>query len=164
MIMHKAEFKAKRNTYSYRQIIHARPDVVFPLLCPVREAEWLDGWDYKMIYSESGVVEEGAVFTTPHTGEPDTIWIVTRYDPDHHMVEFARFTPDSRTCTLKIAVKVLEGKKSQVDIDYTYTGITPAGNQFIDEFTGELFIAGVTFWENAMNHYLATGEKLTKLS
>jgi len=60
MIMHKAEFKAKRNTYSYRQIIHARPDVVFPLLCPVREAEWLDGWDYKMIYSESGVVEEGA--------------------------------------------------------------------------------------------------------
>lgn len=31
----------------------------------MREAEWLDGWKHNMIYSESGLVEEGAVFSTP---------------------------------------------------------------------------------------------------
>jgi len=28
----------------YAQNIHAPPQAVFPLLCPVREGEWLDGW------------------------------------------------------------------------------------------------------------------------
>jgi hypothetical protein len=39
----------------------------------VREAEWLDGWQYAMIYSDSGRIEEGAVFSTPHDGEEDTM-------------------------------------------------------------------------------------------
>lgn len=37
---------------------------VFPLLCPVREREWLQGWDATMVCSESGVAEPGCVFTT----------------------------------------------------------------------------------------------------
>lgn len=77
---------------------------VFPLLCPVREAEWLDGWRYTMIYSQSGLVEEGAVFRTPHEGEPDTVWVVTHHDPVHRRVEFTRFTHQSRVCVLKIGV------------------------------------------------------------
>ena len=59
------EFSPKRITREYRQTINATPEKMFPLLCPVREADWLDGWRYNMIYSESGLVEEGAVFSTP---------------------------------------------------------------------------------------------------
>ena len=29
--------------------IDASPDLIFPLLCPVREAEWIDGWSCEMI-------------------------------------------------------------------------------------------------------------------
>lgn len=155
-------FKPKRITRSYRQTIHTTPEEVFPLLCPVREAEWLDGWQYTMIYSESGLVEEGAVFITPLEGEEDTVWVVTKHDPAKHEVEFTRFTHQSRTCVLRIAVKPKDGNSSYVDVSYTYTGITQAGNDFIDNFTEEAFLEAVTFWEESMDYFLETGQRLKK--
>jgi hypothetical protein len=35
--------------------VAAPPDRVFPLLCPVRERDWLEGWEADMVYSASGV-------------------------------------------------------------------------------------------------------------
>jgi len=156
------EFRPQRIAREYRQTINAKPEKVFTLLCPVREAEWLDGWRYNMIYSESGLVEEGAVFRTPYEGEEDTVWIVTKHDSKTHVVEFARFTHSSRTCLLKIAVKTKDENSSSVDVSYTYTGITPAGNAFIDNFSEEVFLEAVTFWEKSMNYFLETGERLIK--
>jgi hypothetical protein len=156
------EFRSQRITREYRQTINATPDKMFPLLCPVREADWLDGWRYNMIYSESGLVEEGAVFSTSYEGEDDTVWIVTKHDSKIHEVEFARFTHNSRTCVLRIAVNSKDENSSYVDVSYTYTGITPAGNDFIDNFTEETFLEAVTFWEKSMNYFLETGERLKK--
>ncbi len=153
-------FNSRRITKEYRQTINAAPEKVFPLLCPVREADWLDGWRYNMIYSESGLVEEGAVFSTPYEGEEDTVWIVTKHDSKTYKVEFARFTYNSRTCVLKIAVKSKDEISSFVDISYTYTGITDAGNNFIENFTEETFLEAVTFWEKSMNYFLETGARL----
>ncbi len=48
--------------------IDACPEVVFPLLSPVREAEWIDGWSCEMIHSESGLAEEG-VQNQPRAGK-----------------------------------------------------------------------------------------------
>ena len=149
-------FKAKRITRTYRQTINGTPDKVFPLLCPVREAEWLDGWQYEMIYSESGFVEEGAVFSTPGLEEEDTVWVVTKYDQANRNLEFTRFTNNSRTCVLKISAIFRDSISSFVDISYTYTAVSPAGNDFIDSFTEEIFLEAVTFWEKSMNHFLDT--------
>ena len=144
-------------------MINATPGKVFRLVCPVLEAEWLDGWRYSMIYSESGLAEEGAVFSTPREGEEDTIWIITKHDPKTNEVDFTRFTHGSRTCVLKTAVNAKDENSSYVDISYTYTGITPAGNDFIDHFTEETFLEAVTFWEKSMNYFLETGERLKKV-
>lgn len=160
--MGNSEFQAQRITRAYRQTVNTAPEKVFPLLCPVREAEWLDGWQYDMIYSESGLVEEGAVFSTPYEGEEDTLWIVTKYDSKTYEVEFARFTFKSRTCLLKIGVKPKDENSSYVDISYSYTGITPSGNDFVDDFTEDAFLEAVTFWEKSMNYFLETGERLRK--
>ena len=155
-------FTARRTTRIYCQTINATPEKVFPLLCPVREAEWLDGWQYAMIYSESGLIEEGAVFSTPREGEEVTVWIVTKHDPGRREIEFARFTHESRTCLLRLAVRAKSENSSFVDIFYTYTAITPAGNDFIDSLTVEAFLEAVVFWERSMNYFLETGEKLIK--
>jgi hypothetical protein len=160
--MDSANFIARRTTKTYCQTIHAIPERVFPLLCPVREAEWLDGCQYTMIYSESGLVEEGAVFSTPHDGEAETVWIVTRHDPTTREIEFVRLTPSSRICVLRIAVRAKGESSSFVDISYTYTGTTPAGNAFIDRLTHEAFVEAVSFWEESMNYFLRTGKKLIK--
>lgn len=155
-----SNFVARRITRSYRQTIHGSPDVVFPLLCPVREAEWLEGWHYTMLFSRSGLVEEGAVFTTPGDAEEDTVWVVTAHDPSRRRVEFTRFTPASRVCLLRIAVAPGGTGTSLVDVEYTYTATTPAGNAFLDGFTEESFLRAVTFWERSMNHWLSTGARL----
>ena len=160
--MENIEFSPQRITREYRQTINVKPDKVFPLLCPVREADWLDGWRYNMIYSESGLVEEGAVFSTPYQGEEDTVWIVTHHDSKTYKVEFVRFTHNSRTCILKISVRSKDDISSYVDVSYTYTGITPAGNDFVDDFTEDAFLEAVTFWEKSMNYFLETGERLRK--
>jgi hypothetical protein len=160
--MRGSEFEARRAVKSYRQTIDKPPDVVFPLLCPVREAEWLEGWQHKMIYSVSGLVEEGAVFSTANAGEEITVWVVTKHDPTRRLVEFTRFTPASRTCVLKIGVEPFGSERSHVDITYTYTSIAPQGNQFLSAWSDESFLEAVTFWERSMNHFLRTGGKLRR--
>lgn len=155
-------FQARRTTQRYCQTNLAPPEQIFPLLCPLREAEWLDGWQYRMIYSASGRVEKGCVFSTRQEGEEDTLWVVTRHDPIRHVIAFARFTPRSRICVLEIAVKPAGTGRSAVHIVYTYTGIAPKGNRFIDGFTREAFLEAVRFWEQAINHFLVTGKKLKR--
>ncbi len=158
--MTETAFEATRIVKTFRQTIDSPPDVVFPLLCPVREAEWLDGWEYTMIYSVSGLVEEGAVFSTANRGEEITVWVVTRHDRTQRLVEFTRFTTRSRTCVLKIAVEAFGAERSHVDISYAYTSIAPDGNRFLEAWSDESFLDAVTFWERSMNHFLKTGSKL----
>lgn len=156
-------FEPRRLIREYRQTIQAPPGKVFPLLCPVRESDWLDGWRFSMIYSESGLVEEGAVFRTPLEGEEDTVWVVTRHDQETRSVDFVRFTPGSRTCLLKISVKPRDDNSSFVHIRYMYTGITSEGNDFIDGFTEEAFVEAMNFWEKSMNYFLKTGQRLSRM-
>lgn len=154
-------FESKRITRAYTQTIHATPDVIFPLLCPVLEADWLDDWTYTMLFSKSGVAEEGAVFSTPGDDEPDTIWITTKHDPVHHEVDFARVTPGSRATFITIKVWPKDARSSYVDIAYTHTGLSAEGNSFVDGYTEQVFMTMMDEWERSMNHYLETGSKLS---
>src|SRR5271167_3067103 len=74
-----AMFAARRVVHEFTQINDARPEEVFPLLCPVREADWVPQWQYRMIYSESGVAEQGCVFITPEEDGSESIWQCTEY-------------------------------------------------------------------------------------
>jgi hypothetical protein len=154
--------ESKRVVRTYRQSIEAAAEVVFPLLCPVREAEWLEGWAHTMVYSASGLIEEGAVFTTASEGEADTVWIVSRHDAAAGRVEFSRVTPGSRTCHLKIALSPCSDGHTHVDVSYAYTALTGAGEQFLEAWTSEAFLEGMIFWERSMNHYLRTGGRLAR--
>ena len=154
--------RGKRVERSYRQTIEADADAVFPLLCPVRETEWLDGWDYRMVYSASGFAERGAVFSTSSPGEEDTVWIVTRHDAAERRVDFARFTPGCKTCLLSIAVTPVAASRCHVDITYAYTSIAPVGDAFLTEWTEEAFLRLMIFWERSMNHFLTVGGRLAR--
>lgn len=153
---------ARRVVKAYRQTIEGAPARVFPLLCPVREEEWLDGWAYRMVYSASGLVEPGAVFTTSAPGEADTVWVVSRHEPAQGVVEFCRFTAASRTCLLRIVVSALDGQRSSVDVCYEHTSLSPAGETFLDGVTDDAFLGAMRFWEASMNHFLTTGTRLAR--
>jgi len=56
------KFQAKRISRQFTQINAGQPTDVFPLLCPVRESEWLPDFKANVIYSSTGVSEDGAIF------------------------------------------------------------------------------------------------------
>ena len=155
-------FKAKHIIRSYEQTINAEPVKVFDLLCPVKEAEWLDGWDYLLLHSESGFAEEGCVFLSRQEGEKDTIWMITRRDVQNREIEFVRATPESRIARLTIAVDEKAAEVSKVKITYVITALCEEGNRFLEAFTTENFEAAMKFWEKSMNYYLETGKKLSR--
>ena len=131
---------------------------VFPLLCPVREAEWLPGWKYRLIYSESGLAEDGCVFSTPNDVGPETVWMVTHYDPAAFKVAYAWVRPGMIATQLRISLSPAPNGKTSTHIHYLYTALSPAGNTEIDRnFTPEWFRSKMQSWETAINHFLRHG-------
>lgn len=61
----------ERTRVHFRQPQHvsAEPEAIFPLLCPVREFDWIPTWDCDLVYTGSGIAEEGCVFRTGKAGE-----------------------------------------------------------------------------------------------
>ena len=157
-------FKAKHITRSYEQTINADPARVFDLLCPVKEAAWLEGWDYTLLHSESGLAEEGCVFLSRQEGEKDTIWMITKRDVQNREIQFVRATPESRIARLTIAVGEKAANLSQVKITYVITALCEEGNTFLETFTQENFETAMKFWEASMNYYLETGKKMRAIS
>lgn len=153
---------AIRKTFHFEQINTGTPEQVFPLLCPVREKDWLDGWEYEMIFSKSGVVEQDCVFSTPHHGELKTIWYVTHHNKNNHIVEFIRTTPDESVVKINIQLSAIDESKTKAHITYQYLGLNEVQNQHIENQLEKEFTAAMYWWQKAINHFLTTGTKLLK--
>lgn len=151
-----------RVTKQYIQTINAAPDQVFPLLCPVAEAQWLDGWQYEMIYSESGVAEQGCIFTTP-ANDQRAIWINTQRDSATGKIQFTKIIPGITATLLELELTELS-QQTRVAITYTTTALSDAGREAIALITDKAFNQQLQFWEQAMNYYLETGQKLEQIS
>jgi hypothetical protein len=151
-------FDAKRVSHEYTQTNDAPPEKVFPLLCPVREAEWVPGWRYRLIYSRSGVAEEGCVFATPNDAGSETIWMTTHYDPTAFTIAYAWVEPGTIATQLRISLSPAPGGKTSAHIRYLYTGLSAAGNATLERYTPEWFRKKMQGWEAAINHYLRTGK------
>ena len=155
-------FNTVQKTLTFKQLNTAEPEKVFPLLCPVREKDWLDGWDYNMIYSKSGLIEKNCVFSTSFPDEMDTIWHVTQHNPEKFEVEFLRVTPKKNVVRINIKLTAVENDKTEADISYQYTGLSDDQNKFINTELESKFQESMRWWEKSINHYLETGKMLKK--
>jgi hypothetical protein len=150
---------------SYLQHIEGPPAAVFPLLCPIREGNWLEGWaeHCEVIWSASGLAELGCVFRTTEGGRPEMIWIITDHDPDRGVVVFARVTPGLVASTLHIEVGGSDDGTSAVAIRYTVVPTSPQGAAYAAErYDRADLLASVVWWERSMNHFLRTGQLLRR--
>lgn len=147
-----------RVTHTYTQRLVAPPAGVFPLLCPVREADWIDGWNPLLVLSVSGLVEPDCVFVTD--ARPyDAVWYVTRHEPERWFVEMIKITPEVTACKLTIRVRPAGGG-SEADVTYSHTSLGPQGDVFLATFTAEFYVQFMREWEDRMNHYLQHGTAL----
>jgi hypothetical protein len=141
-----------RVTRIYTQTLVAPPDVVFPLLCPVREADWIPGWEPLLVVSSSGVAEPDCVFVTA-ASPADAIWYVTRHEPAAGYVEMIKVTPGVTACRLTIRLRHTTGG-CEADVSYTHTSLGPQGDEFVRGFTEASYVRAMQQWEARLNHYL----------
>jgi hypothetical protein len=152
--------KPKSVRRSYTQTINSSPDKVFPLLCPVREKEWVQGWDPELVITESGFAEKDSIFVTKH-GDEKSYWIITRYDPVNYEIEMHIINPDITVGKLEIKLHKDKDEKTKADVSYTYTSLSSEGNRFISNYTEEKYINFMRTWEEEINHYLLMGKKIS---
>jgi len=147
-----------RATRTYTQSLAAPPDVVFPLLCPVREAEWIDGWDPLLVISASGIAEPDCVFITSAVPR-DAVWYVTRHEPRRWFVEMIKTTPAVTACRVTILLRPAAGG-CEADVTYSHTSLGPNGDEFVASFTEDFFRGFMQQWEARLNHFLRHGKAL----
>ena len=162
-------FKADRIVHEFTQTNPAAPVKVFPLLCPVRKADWLPGWQYRLIYSESGVAELGCVFTTPtppasgaqNQALSEKTWIVTDYDPAAFRIAFVWIEPGRIITEICIQLAAGERGTTRSHICYRYTGLSPDGNRELGHYDEKWFASKMQNWETTINYYLRTWKKMS---
>ena len=152
-------FKAMRTTRTAHQTLTGSPGDIFPLLCPIREYDWIEHWSCEMIYSTSGFAEPDCIFTTsfPEPGGRDT-WVVCRHEPPTR-IEFIR-TNILRVMRYAITLEEQAPGRTRARWQQIITATGEEGNEHIRTLTAEAFAAQVATLETLLNHYLQTGRML----
>jgi hypothetical protein len=144
-----------RVTRTFTQKLAAAPERVFPLLCPVREADWLSDWDPIAVFSDSGVAEPDCVFVTSATPH-EAIWFITNHEPGRGFVQMLKVVPEVTACKLSIQLSKSE-TGCEALVTYSHTSLGPHGDAFVDGFTEAFYERFMREWESRLNHYLTTG-------
>jgi hypothetical protein len=152
--------KTDRVRVHFRQPQHVRaePETIFPLLCPVREFDWIPTWDCDLVYTESGFAEEGCVFRTDAgDGGLDT-WVVSRYEPPKR-ISFVRV---NRLRVIRYDIYLEpEGDGSTALIwEQEITALDDEGDRHVAAQSQEEFAATIGKVERMLEHYLETGEAM----
>ena len=152
-----SEFKGKRITVSANMYLDFPAGEIWPLLCPVREYDWIEVWKCELVHSESGFNEPGCVFKTdfpPEGGEE--IWLTSRFDVNERL-EFVR------TNAMRVihVVVMLTPDRQGTRLTWTQhvTALNEQGNEYVAD-KPKTFAAQMTALEQMLAHYLKTDEML----
>ncbi len=152
-------FQAERLQRAATIVVNAPIENAFPLFGPLREKEWAVGWEPSLILSKDPLVEEHMIFQTKgHEGEGKYTWTITQYQPATYLIEYTVFTSE-RIWFIRVACEAVDNK-TNATISYTYTGLTNDGNKKNKLAIEKMYAHNLKDWEEAINHYLKTGQQL----
>ena len=161
--METSQFTSKRISRTSVITLQAPLKTVFPLFGPIKEKEWASVWDPQIIYSTTNLIEEHMVFKAKSHhgghGEPDSIWTVSKYLPEQAFIEYTVFTPERLWWITIQCREDIPNQTTRAEITYTATGLTDKGNAINKKFLQLMYAHDLKNWEEAINHYLKTGEK-----
>lgn len=132
---------------SHRIVIDAPVAQAFMFFTPAGEELWVDGWQPSYLNPPDGRTEAGMVFTTGE-GAEHTIWLMADFDREQHRSRYLRCTPGSRTGTVEVRCRALDATRTEVEVSYALTALSPAGAEVLQAFEGERFAAMIDGWQN----------------
>jgi hypothetical protein len=148
----------KRVVCEYEHFLDAQSAEIFPLLCPVREYEWIPQWRCDIIYTQSGVAELGCVFTTDYDDDfGKETWVVFSYAPSEK-IAFVR-TGKHRTTRYEVYLQPRE-KGTLIRWSQEITALDSRGDDLLAEFSQASFEAFMIPLNRMLAHYLATGKAM----
>ncbi len=144
----------------YRAAHRAPAADVFALLCPVREYDWIEPWQCMLIHSASGVAELDCVFKTDfaQNGGPET-WTCSCYDPPRR-IDYV-IVGAHRVTRLSILLDEAGGGGCNSVWTRVYTALDEKGARLLAGIDEATYAAQHAALERMLNHYLATGARLT---
>ncbi len=151
---------ATRKEFTHEALIHAPPERVFPLLCPIREKEWIDGWDARVLWSRSGVAEDNAMFAT-HIESGET-WVTTRYEPERFRVEYTIFAGGHAVLRMDLALADAGHGTTRWTTRRTYTGLDVLGRALISRTTERQVLDDQDRLARQLEYFLANGKMLVE--
>ena len=156
-----SDFKPKRVTRIRQQQLIAAPEKVFPLLCPVREYDWIPHWKCDLVYTDSGFAEDNCIFNTRFPDDPaDETWVVSNYQPAK-IIQFIRFN-GLWVMRYNIFLEKNSDNTTTATWEQIITTLNEEGNKLLEVYTNERYKVMIRDIEKMLNHYLETGEMLQK--
>ncbi len=149
-----SHFVSKRVSRTRVQTYAAPPAVVFPLHGFREEKAWAVGWEPEVIFAARDAPAEGDVFLI-RRGGAEEVWVVTIWDAPAGRAGYVHVTSGRDVTEIRIRVSGPEHGPSHVEVTYTWTGLSEAGNVFVEEQTAEAFHRSMNEWEEEMAHYLS---------
>jgi len=148
----------KRIVRSYSTTLPSSPETVFPLLCPVREYEWIPAWKCEVIYTESGYAELGCVFITDFKDEAGAeTWVVCRYEKNR----FIGFVKTGKHATTRYNVSLEPNPKgSIIKWEQELTGLDEHGNLLLAAITESVYNDKMQRINKLLENYLLSGQSI----
>ena len=155
-----APFTTRTASHSGTILLYGSVEAVFPLFNPVREAEWADGWTIEPVYPQDGSVTEGMVFRTSLPDGRKLTWVMSRLDQERYIVRYTTFLEGDYVGQIEIRCEA-EGKQTRARVTYTFTSIGPLGSARVEAHSAVHHEQRLANWQQAINHLLQTGKRLT---
>lgn len=127
---------------------------LFPLFSPEGEKYWVPGWDYENVMGTTDLSEDYVFLTQKHDyGSADAIWIVKKYDPKSHFVQFYKIEPEYKIGIVTVKCSEVESLKTKVQVTYRYLALSVAGEEFIAGFNERVYEEFIGEWHKLLSNY-----------
>ena len=162
-------FQSKRIVSHHVEKINATPEQIFPLLCPIQEYKWIDGWQCEMVYSDSGAIENNCIFKEEKTSpilfdlSTPTYWMTSLYDPEKYRIQFVLLTGTMAVAKIDAEVQNLGEKLSSIAWTFTITSLNDEANKIIGAATEQKAKLILSVLGQSLKHYCET-EELIRLN
>ena len=148
-----------RTERALRFRLDAPMSAVFPLLCPVREYDWIEGWQCTLVHTRSGIAEYGCIFQTARPGAPLDTWVVAHYEAPKRI----EFVITNALYVTHMALALSERAGGGCDLEWTFA-MTSLGTVSAEQLeqTADLRQSIQRTLEAPLAHYLKTGTLLRR--
>ncbi|MGA2534896.1 MAG: hypothetical protein ABSF53_02685 [Terracidiphilus sp.] len=146
---------------SFDLVVHASYAKTAPLFGPNGERAWAGKhWDPEFIHPLPAKDVEGAVFTIQH-GTFKAVWVNTLFDIEARHFQYVYFMPDLMVTVIDVRFKPTAADTTGVNIVYTRTALTAAGNEHVIKM-GEGDRSSGSEWQKAIDDYLESEKAKAK--